>query len=102
QGHRSWVDPWELFHSRGGGNAMGWSHAEADRLLDQARVAHDDSQRAALHQQFNAVVAREAPVSFLVHPLASMLFNRHVQGAVPGPLGLWPETFWVPVEHQRR
>ena len=102
QGHRSWVDPWELFHSRGGGNAMGWSHPEADRLLDQARVAHDDSQRAALHQQFNAVVAREAPVSFLVHPLASMLFNRHVQGAVPGPLGLWPETFWVPVEHQRR
>ena len=102
QGHRSWVDPYELFHSRGTGNAMGWADAEADRLLEQARTMHDDAARAELNRRFNAVVAREVPVSFLVHPLAAMLFNRHVQEAVPGPLGLWPEPFWVPPEHQRR
>ncbi len=102
QGHRTWVDPYELFHSRGGGNAMGWSDAAADQLLERARVTHGDPERSMLNQQFNAIVAREVPVSFLVHPLASMLFNRHVQDAVPGPLGLWPESFWVPVEHQRR
>ena len=102
QGHRSWVDPYELFHSRGTGNAMGWSDAEADRLLETARTTHDDFERARLNQRFNAIVTRDVPVSFLVHPLASMLFNRHIQDAVPGPLGLWPEPFWVPPEHQRR
>lgn len=102
QGHRSWVDPYELLHSRGTGNAMAWADAGADQLLEQARTTYDDAQRAALNQRLNAIVAREVPVSFLVHPLASMLFNRHVQDAVPGPLGLWPESFWVPPEHQRR
>jgi hypothetical protein len=32
-----------------------------------------------------------------------MLYNRDIRGAEqPGPLGLWPENFWVPRDRQRR
>ena len=42
------------------------------------------------------------PVAFLVHPLVCVLFNKHIQDAKPGVLGLYPERFWVPREWQRK
>ena len=39
---------------------------------------------------------------FLAHPLAPMLINKDIEGVHSGPLGLFPERWWVPVELQRR
>jgi ABC-type transport system substrate-binding protein len=90
-----------VFHSKGGRNWMGWSNARADELLTAARIERDAARRAALLREFHGIVAQEQPVTLLVHPLAEMLVNVHLRGCDPGPLGLWPERFWVPREFQR-
>lgn len=102
QGFRNWVDPYDTFHSAGGLNDAGWRHADADRLLAQARVELDDARRAGIYRQFHELVAREQPMALLAHVLAPVLLDARLQNATPGPLGLWPERFWMPAEHQRR
>ncbi len=94
-------DPYEVFHSHGNRNAMHWRNAAADALLEQQRVEKDPARRAALLEQFHHIVDREQPVALLVHLLAELLINDHLQNAKPGPRGLWPERFWVPLEFQR-
>lgn len=94
-------DPYYLFHSEGGNNAMGWSHARADELLEKARTERDPAARGALWSEFHGIVAEEQPMTLIAIPKLEMLYNRHIRDAVPGPLGLWPERFWVPPEHQR-
>jgi peptide/nickel transport system substrate-binding protein len=94
-------DPYEVFHTDGGSNQTGWSNADADRLLEQARKELDAAARNKVLARFHALVAEEQPVSFLVHPGQQLLINSHVQNATPGPLGLWPERFWVPKAFQR-
>jgi len=94
-------DPFDLLHSEGAGNVMGWSHEGADQLIDGLRIEADPTTRADLLEQLHRLVDEEQPVALLVHPLVAILFNRHIEGAEPGPLGLWPERFWVAPEHQR-
>jgi peptide/nickel transport system substrate-binding protein len=94
-------DPYELFHTGGSWNQSGWSNADADRLLEQEHHELDPAARDQVLAHFHALVADEQPVSYLVHPRQQLLINRHVQNATPGPLGLWPERFWVPKEFQR-
>jgi peptide/nickel transport system substrate-binding protein len=98
----NWIDPYDLFHSAASGNLMGWRNAEADSLLARSRTELDPTARGQLLAQFHQLVHDEQPVSFLVQPLAEMLVNTRLQGAEPGPLGLWPERFWVARERQRR
>ena len=94
-------DPHELLHSQGAGNVMGWHHPDADRWIEELRVSGDPGVRASLLGRLHHLVHEEQPVALLVHPLVAILFNRHIHGAEPGPLGLWPERFWVAPDHQR-
>lgn len=94
-------DPYELLHSEGAGNVMSWHHPDADRWIDELRGAADPKVRGALLGRLHRLVHEEQPVALLVHPLVAILFNRHIRGATPGPLGLWPERFWVAIDHQR-
>ena len=99
---RPWEDPHAYLHSEGMDNEGGWRHDEADRLVEAAQRELDDAARAKLLRQLHELVYAEQPVTFLVHPRACILFNKHIQGAEPGPRGLWPERWWVPAERQRR
>lgn len=99
---RTWVDPYDWLHSAGAFHETGCFDAEVDDLLAHARTELDAERRAGLLARAHRRVYELQPVSFLAHPLAVMLFNRHIQEATPGPIGLWPERFWVPVEFQRR
>jgi peptide/nickel transport system substrate-binding protein len=94
-------DVYELFHSRGSRNIAHWSNSDADQLLEQQRVEADPARRAALLERFHRIVAAEQPMALLVHPLVEVLVCSHLQGAEPGPRGLWPEPFWMPPEFQR-
>jgi len=100
-GFRSYVDPYDMFHSAGGSNVMGFRDDEVDRLLEQARTERDGAQRAALFEQAHRRIDELQPVAFLAHVLVAVLFNAHIENAEPGPLGLWPERFWVPLQYQR-
>jgi ABC-type transport system substrate-binding protein len=102
QGFRPWGDPYDFVHSGSEENAGHWSHPDADRLATAARAEFDPQRRAALWRELHALVYREQPMCFLLHPRVTLLLGRHVQAAEPGPLGLSIERAFVRPEQQRR
>jgi ABC-type transport system substrate-binding protein len=99
---RAWGDPFDFVHTSGTDNDGHWSNAEADRLAEAVRRELDERRRNELLRELHGVVNEQQPVALLAYPLVAILFNKHIQNAVPGPRGLWPEQFWVPPEFQRR
>ncbi len=95
------ADPYETFHSAGAANHAGLADAALDALLERARTTLDPEQRRAIYREVHQRIAELEPAAFLVHPRAAMLVNAHFQDAEPGPLGMWPERFWVPRAFQR-
>lgn len=102
RGLRPWGDPFEFVHSTGADNDGHWRDAETDRLAAAARSTLDAAERGALLRALHHRIHATQPLALLVHPQVAILFERHLQGAVPGPRGLWPERFWMPVPFQRR
>jgi len=102
QGFRPWGDPYDFVHGDGADNAGHWRHPDADRLAAAARRELDPGRRTALLRELHALVYREQPVLFLLHPRVTLLLNRHVEGAEPGPLGLSLERAFVAPARQRR
>ena len=102
QSFRAWGDPYDFVHSRGMDNEGHWVSAEADRLATAARAELDPNRRALLLRELHTLVYEEQPVSFLVHPLVSILWNVHIENVAPGPLGLVPERAFVAPEFQRK
>ncbi|MGE3173022.1 MAG: ABC transporter substrate-binding protein [Planctomycetota bacterium] len=94
-------DPHDVFHSEGARNPTGWHDERANDLLDQQRAELDPERRARLLREFHHLAFEAQPVSTLVLPRAELLLDRHLQNAEVGPLGLWPERFWMPPRFQR-
>ncbi len=95
-------DPFDFVHSKGVDNEGHWANAEVDRLATAAREEFDEERRGALWREMHAIVYREQPVAFLMHPLASVLLDRRIEGAVPGRTGLVVERAFVAPDRQRQ
>ncbi|MFT4512052.1 MAG: ABC-type transport system substrate-binding protein [Planctomycetota bacterium] len=98
----SWGDPHQFLHSEGLENDGKWSNPDADRLATEARLEFDPDRRADLWRELHELAHREQPATLIVHPLASMLFNKHIEECSPGPLGLKPNRAWVAPQDQRK
>ncbi|MHC5062892.1 MAG: ABC transporter substrate-binding protein [Planctomycetota bacterium] len=98
QGRRSPVDPYAFF--RAGDNYMGYGSEEVERILTAARKELDPERRRALYQEFSRVFHRDQPVTLLAFPLTQVLLHKRFQGVQLGPLGLYPEGWWVAPEDQ--
>lgn len=99
---RPWDDPFDFVHSQGADNDGHFANAEVDRLAELAQRELDPAARALVLQELHRLVYKEQAFTFLVHPKACLLFNRHIQDAKPGPRGLRLERWWVPKEFQRK
>ena len=66
------LDPTDIFvptlRTKDRGNAAGYSNPEVDRLLDAAGLETDQSKRAGLYRDAQAIVNRQAPWIFLWLP----------------------------------
>jgi len=86
------VDPdgnmWQLLHSKGTFNYGRWSNAEADGLLDQARVDGDMAARRALYQRFWAVERQDLPLVYLWTAKNVVGMKAGLMGFVQVPDGL--------------
>lgn len=102
QGLRPWGDPYDFLHSAGSDNDGHWQNADADRLASAAREELDHDRRTSLLRELHELAYREQPTALLLHPRVTLLLNRNVQGAEPGPLGLSIERAFVAPDHQRR
>ena len=84
----SWVnepdpDPYALFHSSQfpptGLNVGGYKSAEADRLLDAARVELDRGRRTAIYHELHALLARDQPYLWTVQVATKWAVDRRIE-----------------------
>ena len=80
---------WAFVHSRGAQNDGRYSNAEADRLLDAARVENDVEKRRALYEAMDRIILlQDRPRLYLWHPTWIVAHTTRLSGWVPNPDGL--------------
>ncbi|HKR62225.1 MAG TPA: ABC transporter substrate-binding protein [Thermoanaerobaculia bacterium] len=98
-------DPYGLLHSSqippNGFNVVGYANAEADSLMDRARMEFDAARRADLYHELHQILARDQPYLFMVQVGTKWAVSRRVQNAKEAAgvgLFLWrpgPYAWWV-------
>lgn len=61
-------DPYQVWHSsqtKEGSNFVGFDNAEADKIMEQARMTFDKQERAKLYHRFHEIINEEQPYTFL-------------------------------------
>ena len=77
-----------LFHSSAENNSGGYSNAEVDSLLEQARVEQDPSQRTELYRQAEAMLVDDAAAIPIYHGRSQMLVKPYVKDLLFTPFGM--------------
>jgi len=97
-------DPYQVWHSsqaEKGSNFVGFIDAEADRLIEQARVSFDHQERIQLYRRFQEIVNEEQPYTFLMAPKAIVAVDKRVHGIRVYPFGMYEREWFVPKDLQR-
>lgn len=85
-----------LFHSGSSQNNGGYSNAELDALLEQARIEPDVTKRISLYQQAEQMIVDDAPVLFMIHSLSYVLVKPYVKGYALTPIDIPTERYmWL-------
>lgn len=86
------VDPDGNIHqfmtTDGGLNDSGYSNAEVDRLLNEARTSNDIATRRALYSQASDILMPDLPIIYLYHQVWIWALDSGIQGFVPYPDGM--------------
>ncbi|SDY77523.1 ABC transporter substrate-binding protein [Citreimonas salinaria] len=86
------VDPDGNIHqfvtTDGGINDSGYSNAEVDRLLNDARETTDEAERKALYDQARDILNEDAPLVYLYHQTWIWALDDDIEGFVPYPDGM--------------
>ena len=67
---------------------MGFADPEADRIIEEARQEFDPARRAALYRQFQQIVHREEPYTFLFTSPSLVAVARRFENVTAYRLGL--------------
>jgi peptide/nickel transport system substrate-binding protein len=99
-------DPYGLFHSSQmppkGFNVVGYVNAEADALMERARLELDPVLRADIYHELHQILARDQPYLFMLQVASKWAVNRRIQDVklangvglflwYPGPNAWWLE-----------
>jgi peptide/nickel transport system substrate-binding protein len=83
----SWIgniDPDDFYyaqhHSEGTFNFQGYSNAEVDALLDEARVETDQDARKALYDEAAQLIVDDASYIYLYNPENTQAWGPQVEG----------------------
>jgi peptide/nickel transport system substrate-binding protein len=92
------MDPTQIWHSSsidGGSNFISFRNAEADRLIERARVTLEPGARNALFRKLGAILQAEQPYTFLYVPPELDLLHDRVHGARPSLYWWQFEDLWL-------
>lgn len=89
-----------LFHSSTaprGFNFVGFNSPDYDRVAEQQRQTVDPARRQQLVREAQAIVTRDAPYAFLVHPKTLQAFNQQVwnPASIVTQKGVGIRNFWT-------
>lgn len=109
-------DPRQLWYSagakqKGSSNAVGFSNAEADAIINALQFEYNREKRIALYHRFNQIIYEEQPYTFLYAPKVAYLFREYLQNVflpverqdlVPGADVQEPQTqiYWIKNERE--
>ena len=98
-------DPYQVWHSSQGtgrgSNHVGFSNAEADALIEQARRTFDETERNKLYRRFHDIVHYEQPYTFLYARPEMRFLDKRFQNVKIHNLDLDLLEWYVPKEEQR-
>jgi peptide/nickel transport system substrate-binding protein len=69
-------------------NYSAWSNADADKLLDDARLTSDPAQRKSIYEKLTKIVLDEEPLLYIFHRRLLIAHTSKLQGYRPMPDGL--------------
>ncbi len=83
-------DPYPLWHftqAEGEGqNYAGFSHRDADEIMEEARRTTDRSKRIELYRRFQEIFAEEVPSLVIYHPVYTYAINEMIRNVQISPL----------------
>ncbi|MBE3096857.1 MAG: hypothetical protein IMZ55_19475 [Acidobacteria bacterium] len=92
-------DPYQIWHSsqiaNRGSNFIGFASAEADRLIETARMTLDAPKRSALYHQFHRLLHEEQPYTFMFDRESLRLVSKRVKGTQVHKMGMFPMDWWI-------
>ena len=98
-------DPYQLWHSsqavKNGSNAVGFVNAEADAIMEAARLEFDHDKRIEMYHRFHAILHEEQPYTFLFCRQALVAVDKRFQNVNVYPFGLDSKEWWTPIAMQR-
>ncbi len=98
-------DPYQVWHSsqavEKGSNFVGFKNAEADRLIEEARMEFDREKRRQMYYRLQQIIHDEQPYTFLFTDEALVAVSRRFQNVEVYPMGLAPVYWWVPKGAQK-
>jgi dipeptide transport system substrate-binding protein len=71
----------------GSGNKAAWCNKDFDAVIKKAAMISDQSERAKLYIQAEAIFKKEAPWATIAHSLANQPMSTKVKGYLQDPLG---------------
>jgi peptide/nickel transport system substrate-binding protein len=100
-------DCYDIWHSsktkEGEFNFVSFKNSEVDRLLEKARTTFDIKERASAYKRIHAIIADEAPYTFLYSPYSLSAVHKRIKGIKPAPAGIGYNfiRWYVPAELQK-
>jgi len=86
------IDPdgnsYVFMHSKAPQNDGGYSNPEADKLMDDGRLASDPAQRKAIYEKLTKILLEEEPIIYLYHRQLLFAHTTKLEGFKPLPDGL--------------
>ncbi|MET0677450.1 MAG: ABC transporter substrate-binding protein, partial [Bradyrhizobium sp.] len=86
------IDPdanvYVFMHTGAPQNDGGYSNAEADRLMEDARLTGDVAQRKALYEKLAGILLKDDPIIYLYHRKLLFALTKKLEGYKPMPDGL--------------
>ncbi len=77
-----------FLHSNAPQNYSAWSNAEADKVLEDARLITDMAQRKALYEKLTRLVLQDEPILYIYHRGILIAHTRTLEGYKQMPDGL--------------
>ncbi|TJW92377.1 ABC transporter substrate-binding protein, partial [Neisseria gonorrhoeae] len=77
-----------FLHTKAPQNDGGYSNAEADKLMEDARLINDPAQRKAIYEKMTRIVLNDEPIIYLYHRTLLIAHSGKVEGYRQMPDGL--------------
>jgi peptide/nickel transport system substrate-binding protein len=92
-------DPYQIFHSSQiadrGSNFISFRNAEADRLIETARMTLDENKRNEMYHQLQRLFHQEQPYTFMFDRESLRLVSNRIKGARVHKMGMFPVEWWI-------